>query len=292
MGKIKLKDFVDFAADASRRDLTINAISMTFDGELFDPFGGRGDLCSGNVKFVGDAGNRIREDYLRILRWFRFMGRFGNIMNIDKSAEAAIRYNSEGLKRISGERIWSEMKRIVTGKHACNLLELMEQMDVATRIGMIPMYSAIERMITFDNAKEFTTDPELLIAAWMCWDKSNVLRIAERWKWSTAERTHVLWLVDHIGQESDLRRLIAIDNGNRQWVRELAAIERRDGWEQNAMAEWMFDPFPVDGNDLIAMGIKPGMIMGTIIRDLKEAWAISGYSATKDELLALVTVPY
>jgi tRNA nucleotidyltransferase/poly(A) polymerase len=286
---------ISFAAtiseDLSRRDFSINAMAMDGDGELFDPFGGRGDLCSGYIKFVGNPGDRIREDYLRILRWFRFMGRFGNINNIDQATQDSIRFNAEGLEKISGERIWSEMKHIIMYKHGNNLLELMEHLGVAKQIGMHPMFTAIDRKNSFEVTKGFTNEPELLIAAWLGWDKENLFRIADRWKWSTAERTHVFWLADHIGLECDLRRLIAIENVNRQWVRELAAFEMRDGWEQNAMAEWVFDPFPVNGDILMAMGVKPGMVMGTILRDLKEAWAISGYSATRDELLALVTVP-
>ena len=66
------------------------------------------------------------------------------------------------------------------------------------------------------------------------------------------------------------------------------ALEQRDGWEQNALAFWEFAPFPVTGNDLIASGVKPGMAMGVMLRDLKEAWFRSGYSASKEELMVNV----
>ena len=103
----------DWLEDARRRDFTINTMYLSATGEVFDPFDGRADLAAGKVRFVGDAETRITEDYLRMLRFFRFHARFGGAAP-DPDAMAAIRRNAEGLGRISGERIAQEMRGILT----------------------------------------------------------------------------------------------------------------------------------------------------------------------------------
>ena len=102
----------DWRADAARRDFTINAMSMTRTGEVFDYFGGISDLHAGVVRFVGDPAIRIAEDYLRILRFFRFFARYGRGA-ADTAALAAIRGGVPGLARLSVERVWSELARIL-----------------------------------------------------------------------------------------------------------------------------------------------------------------------------------
>ena len=98
----------DWRADAARRDFTINAMSMTAGGEVFDYFDGLGDLRAGKVRFVGVAAERIAEDYLRILRFFRFFARYGRGA-ADEEAMAAIAAGVSGLGRLSVERVWGEI---------------------------------------------------------------------------------------------------------------------------------------------------------------------------------------
>ena len=102
----------DWRADAARRDFTINAMSMTRSGDVFDYFGGIGDLRAGILRFVGDPATRIAEDYLRILRYFRFLARYAG-GPADPAALAAIRAGVPGLARLSAERVWSELVRIL-----------------------------------------------------------------------------------------------------------------------------------------------------------------------------------
>ena len=90
--------------------------------------------------------------------------------------------------------------------------------------------------------------------------------------------------------DHDLRWLIAVEDAPRKWVAELAAMEGRDAWSQAALVYWHFDPFPVTGEDLFAVGMKQGKAMGDVLRNLKNAWADSGYVATKEELMAQVVV--
>ena len=277
----------DWEADLGRRDLTINAMALTFDGVLIDPFGGAADLANGVVRFVGNADARIKEDYLRILRWFRFLGRYGDMNKLDPDTVMKIRVNASGLSRISRERVWSEVQRIVAHTRGSELMELMMNTGVGQEIDLHPVDHA-NAGHRLHMAQDVTSAPEVLLAAWLGWSVPAVNTVATRWKWSNAESEHAMWLANNFGENKDLRRLIAIDGVKRDWVVELAALEQRDGWEQNALAFWEFAPFPVTGNDLIAAGVKPGMAMGVMLRDLKEAWFRSGYSASKEELLANV----
>lgn len=284
----------DWLADLKRRDLTINAMSMDFEGKLFDPFNGAEHLKKGIVKFVGNPNKRIQEDYLRILRWFRFQVRFGiaDTEKMQKSAAGrAISRHKDGLKKISKERIWSEIKALLQHENGPLMLAVMDHLGVGECIGMpakVKPQSRLASVYAARKALEWSGSPEVIIAAWFGWYEPDVLTIANDWKWSNAEKEHFYWLLRHGWLGCDLRRLIAVHNAPREWVRELAHWEGRNEWEKTALVEWVFPPFPVNGNDLIAYGIKPGKIMGVIINTLKDKWAASGYSATKDDLMQMV----
>ncbi len=276
--------------DLSRRDFTINAMSMKFDGTLIDPYNGNEDLQNQIVRFVGDADARVKEDYLRILRWFRFQARFGRKGNIDPAAWQAILDNYKGLKQISRERIWSELKKIVVNPRGSALFRVMHEIGMGPYISTEVAQFANYMPDYANKILRFTQDPEVVMAAWMSWEYDDVARIAFNLKWSSEERDHALWLCKHHNRRHDLRKLIAVDNAPRKWVAELAAIEDRDAWSQNALVHWEFDPFPVTGNDLIAIGMKPGKDLGAMLHKLKNVWADSGYVATKDSLLSGVVL--
>lgn len=126
----------DWKLDAERRDLTFNAMSVGLDGTLYDYFGGREDLSKRRVKFVGDPRSRIQEDYLRILRYFRFYGRIAlEEDNHDQATLNVIRECAGGLKKIAVERIWMEVSKILTGNHTTSLVRRMYELNVSQCIG-------------------------------------------------------------------------------------------------------------------------------------------------------------
>ena len=127
----------DWRLDAERRDLTINAMSIDFDGNLFDYFGGVEDLKAKCVRFVGDPEKRIKEDYLRILRYFRFYGRISETSSDHAQMTLnVIRRCAIGLRNVAVERVWTELSRILTANFAPSLLKLMYELNVAENIGM------------------------------------------------------------------------------------------------------------------------------------------------------------
>lgn len=126
----------DWKLDAERRDLTFNAMSMGLDGSLYDYFGGRKDLFERRVRFVGDPRLRIQEDYLRILRYFRFYGRIAlEADNHNQTTLNVIQECSDGLRKIAVERIWMEVSKILTGNHTPDLLRRMYELKVSQCIG-------------------------------------------------------------------------------------------------------------------------------------------------------------
>jgi tRNA nucleotidyltransferase/poly(A) polymerase len=279
----------DWMEDLKRRDFTFNAMAMTFGGDVVDPFGGQDDLRNQIVRFVGNADDRVKEDYLRILRWFRFQARFGKQGNIDPAAWTAILNNYKGLKQISRERVWSELKKIVVHPRGSALFAMMHEVGMGEYISTNVDSFGSRRIDRAESALAWSQDPEVIMAAWMAWDFTSVSELAFKLKWSNEERAHALWLCNHAYNSCDLRRLIAVDGAPRAWVAELAKLEGRDAWSQNALVHWEFSPFPVTGTDLIAAGMKPGKDMGKTIAVMKSVWADSGYVATKDDLMKMVS---
>lgn len=137
-GRHAVVDFTtDWRTDALRRDLTINAMSLELDGTLYDYFQGQKHLAEKKILFVGDAKTRIEEDYLRILRYFRFYGRIVPEKDQhDPATLAVIRETAQGLKWVSVERVWVEIGKILIGNFAPHLIAVMYQLGVAENIGM------------------------------------------------------------------------------------------------------------------------------------------------------------
>ena len=136
-GRHAVVDFTkDWRLDAQRRDLTINAMSLSLDGTLFDYYDGQKHLAEKRIKFVGEAKTRIEEDFLRILRYFRFYGRIApTTEDHDIATLQTIRETADGLRGVSVERVWMEVKRILIGNHAPHLMKLMYDLNVANSIG-------------------------------------------------------------------------------------------------------------------------------------------------------------
>lgn len=144
-GRHAIVDFTtDWKQDALRRDLTINAMSVSIDGTLHDYFDGQKHLAEKRVVFVGDARTRIKEDYLRILRYFRFYGRIvPEVGRHDAGTLEAIREEAGGLRGVSVERVWVEMGKILIGNHTPHLVSIMYELGVARNIGMEQSFSLI-----------------------------------------------------------------------------------------------------------------------------------------------------
>lgn len=265
----------DWRADAARRDFTINAMSMTADGAVFDYFGGLADLAAGRVRFVGDAATRIAEDYLRVLRFFRFHARYGRGAP-DAAAVEAIRAGVPGLARLSAERVWSELKRILAGPDPAGTVALMRECGVLAAV--LPEAGEATRLAQV-VAVGAPADPVLRLAALINGDGAAA---AARLKLSGAEATHLVALRAATAPPDDadddaLRRALA-DTPKPVLVGATWLALRSDVLRAR-LAAMPVPVFPLAGRDLAAAGVPAGPAMGALLRDLRGWWLDGGCRA-------------
>ncbi|MEA2744499.1 MAG: poly(A) polymerase [Acetobacteraceae bacterium] len=263
----------DWRQDASRRDFTMNAMSIARDGTLFDYFGGNADLHAGRVRFVGDPATRIAEDYLRILRFFRFYARFGHVPP-DAATLQALRAGIPGLARLSVERVWNELHRILAAPDPVAAVEQMDRLGIWTAV--VPEASAVDRL------GGLPADPVLRLAAMLTGDP---LALALRLKMSNEDRDRLVRLTvtpSAGGSDADLRRLLAdhapADLIDRTWLDANPDARRR----LSTMARPVF---PLEGRDVVAGGVPAGPRVGALLRDVRQWWMDGGCVADRSACL-------
>ncbi|XP_014862812.1 PREDICTED: CCA tRNA nucleotidyltransferase 1, mitochondrial isoform X4 [Poecilia mexicana] len=289
----------DWQKDAERRDLTINSMFLGLDGTLYDYFKGYEDLQNHKVRFVGNAEQRIQEDYLRILRYFRFYGRVAlRADEHEPETLTAIRENGRGLAAISGERIWVELKKMVVGNHAAHLLELLYNLDLAQYIGLPPDGDVVEMKRVWRNASAHSPKPMTVLAA-LFHGPDNVDKMDLRLKVSREEKTLALFLVKHRRtlrksdeEPDDLRPFtdFIIDSREPDSQSKVCELLKYQGEEKllSELQRWSVPRFPVSGHDLRKMGITSGKEIGISLQELRDIWKKSRYQMDKDELLSHV----
>jgi poly(A) polymerase len=266
----------DFDADAARRDFTINAMSCDGDGTLHDPVGGREDLAAGRVRFVGEARRRIAEDYLRILRFFRFQARFGRGAP-DAEALAACAELAAGVDRLSGERVRRELWLILAGPRPAPTLALMADAGVLGRI--MPGEVVPPRL---DRLAE--PDPLLRLAALVRpAAPARAHALADRLKLANQERERLVALASTAMPDLEAgppaQRLAAHRLGAGLY-RDLVLLGGAEGLVDPATARrlaewaatWRAPEFPLGGADLLALGVPPGPGLGRILAQVRREW--------------------
>lgn len=256
--------------DLGRRDLTINAMAMDFDGNLYDPFGGQEDLANRRVRFVGHADARIQEDYLRMLRWYRFHGRVAGERPMDCETVDAVRRNKEGLENVSRERVWMEVSKIAVGNEGPRMMFNMFEHGLFPYMDLPNEWNEEVFNYQLTNPVTFMT---MLV--------DDVEQLAEDWKWSREERDLAVFLkrMPFVKSDDDVKYLLAAKGFDPKMVQELCVMS---GWK---MPDWEVPDFPVKGKDLLDAGMKPGPQMGKVLNSLKEVWARSDYTMSKTDLL-------
>jgi poly(A) polymerase len=264
----------DWPLDASRRDFTINAMSMARDGTLFDYFDGTDDLQAGRVRFVGDPATRIAEDYLRILRFFRFYARYGRVPP-DSATLAALRAGVPGLARLSVERMWMELRRILAAPDPEEAVGLMARLGIWAAV--LPEAQAVSRLAGLP------ADPVLRLAAMLTGDP---LAVAARLKMSNEDRERLVRLLATLspdGTDADLRRLLAdhlpADLIDRTWLDGAADTRRR-------LSRMARPVFPLEGRDVLSVGIPAGPQVGALLRDVRRWWLDGGCVADRAACIA------
>ena len=268
----------DWAEDAARRDFTMNAMSMQRDGLVFDYFGGAADLVAGQVRFVGEASARIAEDYLRVLRFFRFQGRYG-VGAPEAGTLAALREGAAGIEQLSVERVWSELKRILTIPDAIGVVRLMADLGVLARVvpGEIDL-AGFERLV----GAGAPADALLRLVA-----LQPGAGFAARLRLSRAEVATVGGLLgpapDPGWSDDDLRRALAVTSAaawvGRSW---LAGGDGEGSGALRARIGAMAEPrFPLAGRDAVKLGVPAGPKVGALLAAVRAWWMAGGCVADR-----------
>jgi len=274
----------DWQADAARRDFTINAMYMDLDGRIYDYYNGRQDLARREVRFVGDPVDRIREDYLRILRFFRFHSLIGNA-NVLPVIEDAIVKNAEGLKGISGERIWSELTKTLSGPNRYWALKWMNQTRVTDHIGLP---TPVEGMFYVSEAKNSSWIAAL---AALIRDVKTLEVCRNRWKFDNASYGILRYVIENRRERTsvDWAKAAIVNGVNPTHLYHLAVFV--GDWEtaEYAKSSPPIPKFPVNGNDIKAIGMS-GKAIGESLDFLRDIWVKSGYNMDKTELMSKLVV--
>ncbi len=298
----------DWAEDAQRRDLTINALYSSPDGEVFDPCGqGLVDIDNLRLRFVGDADLRIKEDYLRILRFFRFLAWYGGEGVVDAEALRACRENRAGLKSLSSERVWTEMKKLLSAPDPSRAIRIMQTNEVLETIFPEASNSeGLDLMVKLEKAEKLAPDYMLRLMAMSARDEFAMAGFCKRLKVSNLEKARLLsWASNQVGfspemTERDLKIGTYASTPQTAYDRMMIRAagegdaDKVAGWVKNAYfcRDWPIPEFPVSGKDLGEHGVDSGPQMGKVLRALQQLWIRSGFEADKDKLLTAYAVMF
>jgi poly(A) polymerase len=284
----------DWAEDAARRDFRLNALYMDAEGRVHDPVGGGvEDARAGRIVFVGDAQTRIREDYLRVLRFFRFFAWYGRA-EPDAAALAACAALKEGLSTLSGERVSKELLKLLGAPDPRRAVRLMTETGV---LGvLLPLRLNPAR---FEAMADISADPVLRLAALLPDDRTGVLDLARRLRLSNPLRDRLLAAVDEprmvepgLSPQAARRILYRLgapafeDRVRLAWAASPEAPAAR--WRALlALAEsWVRPTPPVSGADAKALGLPEGPTLGRVLRAVEAWWVDEDFRPDRAAALA------
>ncbi|MFN4228628.1 CCA tRNA nucleotidyltransferase [Parvibaculum sp.] len=282
----------DWLEDAKRRDFTMNALYCDADGAVHDPLGGREDLTARVVRFIGDPHERIREDYLRILRFFRFHAFYGK-GEPDAAGLRACAEEREGLRQLSGERVRDELLKIASADEAGAAFRHMAAAGILAVV--LPEASRLDRfekLVEIESQQLFVpADPILRLGAMLDLDEAGVAALAQRLKLSNKDRdrlaamlTDKTKIVCYLSMREVRRALYLM---GRQLFKDRVSL----GWADDrrghnafqwramlAMADsWEKPELPLTGEMIKAAGVPEGPEIGRVRREVEEWWVDSDF---------------
>ncbi len=277
-----------FAEDAARRDFTMNAMYCSSRGEITDYTDGYNDILKNRIKFVGDAKQRIAEDYLRILRFFRFYAAYGKGAP-DASGLAACKKLKPGLQQLSAERVRQEMFKLLAAPRAVDALKVMAAAGI---LKLILPYTEDWRVL-----KRLPTDPVLRLFVLA----KDVGSLKERLRLSNEEHARLGGLAAAPALSPKLREkerramLYALgpntwrDAVVMAWAKARVALDDRAWGNLLKLGErWSIPQLPISGKDLLAQGMQPGPQLGAALQSAEDYWVAADFTPTAGELLELI----
>ncbi|MBU2581078.1 MAG: CCA tRNA nucleotidyltransferase [Alphaproteobacteria bacterium] len=288
----------DWAEDAARRDFTMNAIYCDRHGGVHDPLGGLADLIERRVRFIGSAQERIREDYLRILRFFRFFAAYGQ-GPIDPEGLGSCVKERDGLRSLSAERIGAELLKLLVAPRAKEALKAMQEAGIDSIVtGLESELDRFEKLATLEMELGADRDPIGRLAALATNNADDARMLASRLRLSNAERSGLVHAADcaRDGQFADETRQRAAlyrlgEAAYRSqclaaWARSEAGL-KDDGFRRcyTLPDRWQPLAMPFKGADIIARGVAPGPEVGKILKGFEEWWVKEDFPEDANVLL-------
>ncbi|MBO6640265.1 MAG: CCA tRNA nucleotidyltransferase [Roseitalea sp.] len=293
--------------DAERRDFTINALYAEADGTLVDLVGARADIEARLVRFIGDPEQRIAEDCLRILRFFRFFAWYGRGRPDAEGLKACARLK-DGVRGLSAERIWAEMRKLLAAPDPSRALLWMRQAGVLSLV--LPEsekwgIDGIHALMAAERALGWQSDAVLRLMTLIPLRTDVVETLCDRWKTGNRVRERLVSVSQTDGVAPDMatddfERLLY--EGDPQAISDrmrldIAGLGPEDAGARSLVGlldhaqSWTRPAFPVTGRDLMAQGFDSGPALGTALHALEKRWVESGFALDRDTLLADVPVP-
>jgi len=281
----------DFEIDALRRDFTINAFSMTSDGRLFDYVGGFADLEARRVRFIGDPLLRIKEDYLRILRFFRFSADYAAVP-LDASGFAAALEARDGLLRLSHERVHAELFKLLVARRAGDVVrQICEAGFLLPLLACAPDPGRLARLAAILDDDEDRADPLLRLAGLCLRVAEDAKRLRDKLRLSNEEDLRLSRAADALvalhgtvsAPDSALLKRLLFRCGRRGALDGLALAQAESGGQtdwSDARAYLRHAPeprLPFSGNDLMRRGFTEGRAIGEALKQLQAKWIRAGF---------------
>jgi poly(A) polymerase len=273
----------DWQEDAARRDFTINALyADPATGEVFDYFGGLDDLAARRVRFIGDARQRIREDHLRILRYFRFQARFGS-QPPNKESQNACSELAATLKGLSRERIGMEMLSLLALPNPAPTVERMAELGVLAVVLPEASVAPLAELVAEEQRQSIAPDPIRRLAALLPADKARAVQVAARFRLSGVQKKRLACAAERDLGQSERPRALAYRLGMDQALDRLLLM----GTDIAPLISWAVPRFPLKGGAIVARGIKAGPQVAQILRTIEEHWLAEDFpgDARIEELL-------
>lgn len=272
----------EWREDAARRDFTINALyADPASREIFDWFGGLDDLEARRVRFIGDARQRIREDHLRILRYFRFQARFGS-QPADADSENACSELAATLKGLSRERVGMELMNLLALPDPAPTVARMKELDVLAVILPEADPEALARVVAAEQAQGIAPDSTRRLAALLPADVPLAEQIAARFRLSGAQKKRLATTAAREGEPGEARALAYRLGLTPALDRLLIA-----GADASSLQGWEIPVLPLKGGDIVARGVKAGPDVARTLRAVEDRWVAEGFpdAARTAELL-------
>jgi poly(A) polymerase len=295
----------DWKIDAERRDFTINALSASADGTVYDYVGGLADLAERRVRFIGEPKQRIEEDYLRILRFFRFHAAYGTTDHPYSEGIAACIVGRKGLDALSRERVRMEVLKLVVAPHAVPTLISMADAGLLLRVlGGISYLASFENMAKAEAATGMAPDPVRRLGALGAMIAEDAERLWQKLRLTNVEHERLASLAEGwrfmspaFGEQRARALLYRLgpqlytDHALLAWARSVSSSSDINWYELATLPQRFTAPvFPLKAADFMKRGVEKGPALGAALRAAEAAWIAAGFPMDANALASISEV--